>query len=161
MRLFPTLGLNGQYRITNEAGLAGRFGDGFLGVDLTWPLFDGGERYAEAAERDANARAAEAEAGALERQVSVNVESALVSLRTARAAETQAQVAVDAAEKNANEVFELYRLGLASALEAADASARRFDAQVALVRERYGVLLAYLDLRAALGLDPLGREPSR
>jgi outer membrane protein TolC len=161
MRLFPTVGLFGQYRVTNEAGLTGRPGDGFLSLDLTWPLFDGGERYAEAAERDATARAAQLEAAARDRQVAVDVEAALTVLRTAKAAAVQAQVAVEAAEKNAEEVLELYRLGLASALESADASARRFDAQVTLARERYGVLLAYLDLRAALGLDPLGREPAR
>ena len=33
-RLFPTLGLSGQYRLTNETGLAGRRGDGFLALDL-------------------------------------------------------------------------------------------------------------------------------
>jgi hypothetical protein len=39
-----------------------------------------------------------------------------------------------------------------------DASAGLFDAEVALARERYGLALAMLDLRAALGLDPAGQE---
>lgn len=160
VRLLPTLGLTGQYRLSNEAGLSGRTADGYLGLELVWPFFDGGERYAEAAERAANVRAAQAETSARERRLAVEVENALTTLRTARAALEQAQVAAAAAEKNAREVEELYRLGLASALEAADAGTRLFDAQVALARERYGLLLAYLDTRAAQGLDPLGREPT-
>ena len=159
LRLLPVIGLTGQYRLSNETGLAGRAGDGFASVDLTWPLFDGGERYAEARERAATAQAASAEAAARERRVAVEVEGAVTALGTARAALAQAQVADAAAEKNAREVLELYRLGLASALESADAGVRRFDAQVALARERYALLLAYLDLRAAQGLEPLGEEP--
>ena len=161
MRLIPTLSLSAQYRLTNEAGLSGRAGDGFLSLELSWPLFDAGRRYADADERDALAEAAALDAQARDRRVGVEVRIALTALTTAQAALKQAFDAVDAAEKNAAETSALYREGLATALDASTAAAQRFDAQVALVREQYALVLAYLDLRSALGLDPLGREPSR
>ena len=70
-----------------------------------------------------------------------------------------ATAAVAAARKNAGETSELYRQGLARALEVADASVRLFESEVALAGERFGMGRAFLNVRAAQGLDPLGREP--
>lgn len=158
MRLLPTLGVSAQYRLTNEAGLSGRTGDGTLGADLSWTLFDGGERYAERRERLSLARAAALDAKAVERRVGVEVEQARVSFRNAQAALQQGTLAARAAQKNAEEAAELYRQGLASALTVADASLRLFEAEVALARARFGLGLALLDFRAAVGLDPVGKE---
>jgi hypothetical protein len=36
----------------------------------------------------------------------------------------------------------------------------RFESEIALVQERYGLAAALLDLRLAIGVDPLGREVS-
>lgn len=158
LRLVPVLGLTAQGRLTNETGLAGRPWDASIGVDLSWALFDGGNRYGVRDERTANARAAALNARLKERSVVVEVENALVALSASRASEAQAVVAVDAAKQNAQEIAELYRQGLATALQQADAAQSQFEAEVALVQERYGVLASLLGLRAALGVDPLGRE---
>lgn len=157
-RIFPILGLNGQLRTTNEAGLSGRQNDGFLSLNLAWPLFDGGDREAERAERLALYRAAELELSQLQRQVELELRSAGVAVASEQASLKQAIVAVKAARKNAEETSELYRQGLASALEVADASVRLFEAEVAEARARFELALAFLDLRAASGLDPHGRE---
>ncbi|MBJ6762233.1 TolC family protein [Myxococcaceae bacterium JPH2] len=158
-RLLPTLGATAQYKLTNEAGLTGRVGDGFLSVDLTWNLFDGGERYAERRERVANTRAAELDEQARTRRVDVDIERARVALETARAALAQSEQAARAARKNAEETGVLYRQGLSTALAVADASLRLFEAEVTLASSRYGLGVALLGLRAAVGLDPLGKEP--
>ena len=47
---------------------------------------------------------------------------------------------------------------MSSALEVADANFSLFNANVSLVRARYGLGTAYLTFEAALGLDPLGKE---
>lgn len=158
LRLVPTIGLTVQGRLTNETGFLGRPYDGFIGVDFSWALFDGGARYGARGERAAAARAATLSARLQERAVAVEVENALVALEASRASEVQAQVAVEAATRNAQETGELYRQGLTTALQQADAAQSQFEAEVALVRERYAVLLALLDLRTALGVDALGRE---
>jgi outer membrane protein TolC len=158
-RLLPVLGVSGQYRFTNEQGLAGNSGDGALQVDLTWTLFDGGERYAERDERVALARAAALEATALTRRVDVDIQRAQVALDNAQASLKQSELAAQQARKNAEETGILYRQGLSTALTVADASLRLFEAEVAQVRTRYALGLALLDLRAAVGLDPFGKEP--
>lgn len=157
-RLFPTLGLVGQYRVSNDTGITGRTGDGFVGIDLTWVLFDGGERYGARRVRLAQASSASLQARLTQRKVASDVQSALVSLKSAQASLTQAKLASDVAQKNASETEELYRQGLATTLQLSDASLRRFEAEVELARGQYGLAISLLDLRAAMGVDPLGRE---
>ena len=61
-----------------------------------------------------------------------------------------------AARKNTDETNILYREGLASALELADATQRLFEAEVAEVTARYRMALAYLSLREASGVAAVG-----
>jgi outer membrane protein TolC len=158
LRLVPVLGLTGQATLTNETGFQGKPWAASVGVDLTWALFDGGNRYGVRDERTANARIVALNERLKERSVAIEVESALVILSTARSSATQAAVEVDAAKLSAQETSELYRQGLATALQQADAVQSQFEAEVALVQARYAVLMGLLDLRTALGVDPLGRE---
>jgi outer membrane protein TolC len=157
-RLFPVLGASAQYRFTNERGFGGFGGGASLSVDLTWNLFDGGERYAERRERLALARVLTLDATARTRRVDVAVERANVALRTAQAALDRSELAVKAARQNAQETGILYREGLTSSLAVSDALLRQFEAEVALARARYALGSALLELRAAVGLDPLGKE---
>lgn len=158
-RYLPSLGFAAQGRMTNERGLSGRDTDWSLGLNFTWPLYDGGERSAERKERLALAGVADLDVRAAQRRVDLEVQRAHVALRQAQEAMRAATTAVDAARRNAAEVTELYRQGLARALEVADAGLRLFDTEVALASERFGLGRAFLGLRAATGLDPLGRSP--
>lgn len=160
-RLIPSLNGVAQYRITNESGLSGRVGDGFAGVTATWQLFDGGELYADRAERAALVRAGTAEQDARVRAVALDVRRALVALENAQSTQKIAVQAAELARRNVGETAELYRQGLVRALEVADANLRFFEAEVALARERYALALAFLDLRAASGEDPPGLEGRR
>jgi outer membrane protein TolC len=159
LKWFPTLALTGQYRYTNESGLTGRSTNWNVGATLTWSFFDGFARNGEYKEMKALVKLADLNVQASMRRVELEVRDGLVSLENQRAALKQAVVAYDAAKRNATEVAELYRQGLASALEAADANVSMFEAEVTLVRERYGLAIAYLNFEAALGLDPFGKEP--
>jgi len=155
----PSLSASGQYRITNEASFNNRTWNWNVGATLSWTLFDGLARFADRRERQALARLADLDVQAATRRVDVEVREALVSLDNQRASLKQASVAQDVAKKNAAETAELYRQGLASALEVADANVSLFEAEVALVQQRYGLGVAFLNLEAALGLDPFGKEP--
>jgi len=159
LRWVPTLSASGRYTITNEAGFSGKTWNWNAGATLSWTLFDGLARFADDKERKALARLADLDLQAAVRRVDVEVREALVSLDNQRASLNQAAAAHEVAKKNAAETAELYRQGLASALEVADANVRLFEAEVALVQERYGLGVAFLNLEAALGLDPFGKEP--
>jgi outer membrane protein TolC len=159
LRWLPSLALSGQYRYTNEAGLTGQTTNWNVGMSLSWSIFDGFTRNADYRDRKAQATLADLDVQASVRQVELDVRQALVSLDSQRASLKQAKVAHAAAVRNAAETSELYRQGLASALQVADANVRLFEAEVALVGERFGLGVAFLNLEAALGLDPLGKEP--
>lgn len=159
LRAVPSLTFGAQARITNENGLSGRNQDWSMGVIAAWSLYDGGERYAERRERKALSGIADLDTRALTRGVDLEVQRSRVTLEQAQAALRAATAAVAAAQKNAAEISELYRQGLARALEVADASVRLFEAEVAQAGERFGLGRAFLGLRAAQGFDPLGREP--
>jgi outer membrane protein TolC len=156
MRWVPTLGLAAQGRLANEAV---ENPDGSIGVTLTWSLWDGGERSADRDERLALSAIAELDHAAASRSVEVEVQRAIVGLERGQSAVEHARKAATIAEQNRRETSELYRQGLATALQVADASERLFRAEVELARAGYDAALGLLALRQALGLDPLGKEP--
>jgi outer membrane protein TolC len=157
-RFIPSVGLTAQARNINDGPISDRNNDGFVGVTFAWPVFDAGVRGAERAERNANLRGAELELELELRDVERELRSAAVRLTTEQAASREAAAALRAAQKNADETNALYREGLASALELADATQRLFEAEVAEVTARYRMALAYLSLREASGLAPVGAE---
>ncbi|MDQ1351913.1 MAG: hypothetical protein QG657_2219 [Acidobacteriota bacterium] len=156
MRWLPSLSLNGQYRFTNESGFAGRKTTWSVGLAANWALFDGFARIADYKERKALAAIADLDVQAALRKVEVDVRSALVTLANQQASLKQSAVALDVARKNAVETTELYRQGLTGALQAADANVRLYESEVDFIRERYGLAMAFLNLRLAIGLDPFG-----
>ncbi len=155
LRYVPSLDLAGTYRTTNESGFSGRTHDESASLTLTWELFDGGEGLAERAERLSTLRAAELGISLRSRSIEVEIRQAAALLTSEQAAIRQAASAVKAATKNSVESSELYREGLATALERSVATVQLFEAEVSEVRAKYALALAYLNLRAAKGLDPL------
>jgi len=157
-RIIPILGLTGQFQQEAGSDAESQSREWLIGLNLTWLLYDGGERQADRAERNALARSSALEVAATRRRVALDVRRALVDLESNRAATRQAATAAQMGQRNAEEVALLYGQGLASALEVADANLQRFVAEVALVQARYGQGISHLNLRAALGFDPFGEE---
>lgn len=155
MRYLPDVDFTGTAWSTNESGFNERPQDWTLGLGLTWPLYDGGEREADRGERAALARAAELDVTSLERRAAMEVATARVALESRQASLTRAEVAVDAARRNASETGELYRRGLVRALEVVDANVQLFEAEVERVGTQYSLAIDFLNLRAAAGLDAL------
>jgi outer membrane protein TolC len=159
LKWLPSLSLTGRYTYTNEAGLTGQNTNWNAGLTMSWSIFDGLTRNGDYSERRALAYQADLNLQSAMRRVELEVRDALVTLTNERAALKQATVALQVAKRNAAETAELYRQGLTTALQVADANVSLFEAEVQLVSSRYGVGIAYLNLEAALGLDPFGKEP--
>ena len=152
----PRLDLRGIYRWTNEAGLSGNSEDWNIGANFTWELFDGGDRIALAAQRDAAARVAELDLAQRRRQVALEVDQASADLATAAATLAQARTQVAFAAQNAEEVRERFQNGLATGLEQTDAQVAEFEAEVEVARQGFARDVADLALRRALGGWPAG-----
>jgi outer membrane protein, multidrug efflux system len=155
-RFFPSVLFNAQTRNVNDGPITNRNNEGFVGVSFAWPVFDAGLRGADRAERTANVRGAELQLELELRDVERQMRSAAVQLTTEQASLREAAAAVRAARKNTDETNILYREGLASALELADATQRLFEAEVAEVTARYRMAVAYLSLREASGVAAVG-----
>jgi outer membrane protein TolC len=155
-RFFPSVLFNARTRNLNDGPITNRNNESFVGVSFAWPVFDAGLRGADRAERTANVRGAELQLELELRDVERQMRSAAVQLTTEQASLREAAAAVRAARKNADETNILYREGLASALELADATQRLFEAEVAEVTARYRMALAYLSLREASGVAAVG-----
>jgi outer membrane protein TolC len=154
-RFIPSLGLTAQSRNINDGPISDRNTQGLLAVTFNWPLFDAGIRRAERQERDAIARGAELQLDLGLRDVEQQIRGATAQLAAEQESIREAFAAAAAARKNAEETNELYRQGLASALELADANSRLFDAEVGQATARYRMAIAYLTLREARGEQPL------
>jgi outer membrane protein TolC len=160
-RFLPSVNFNAQTRNTNDGAITSRNNDAFFAFTFNWPVLDAGVRRAETAERNALLRGAELGLQASLRGVERELASAAVQLRTEQAALREATAAVRAARKNAEETSILYREGLASALELADATQRLFEADVAEATATYRMALAYLSLREASGVAPVAAAGER
>jgi len=158
LRWFPTLAFTGQYRYTNEAGLTGRSTNWNLGLSMSWPIFDGMRRLTDSRERSALVKIAELNLQSALRRSDLEIQDARISLDNQRATMKQAELAHEVATKNAAETVELYNQGLTGVLYLADANIRLFEAEVGVAQVRVGLAIAYLNLRAALGYDPIAME---
>jgi outer membrane protein TolC len=150
-RFFPSVLFNARTSNVNDGPITNRNNEGFVGFSFAWPVFDAGLRRADRLEREANLRGAELELELELRDVEREMRGAAVQLTTEQASLREAVAAVRAARKNTDETTILYREGLASALELADATQQLFEAEVAEVTARYRMAVAYLSLREASG----------
>lgn len=154
-RLAPTIAFQGQLRATAPTGSTARVDDETLQVTASWPIFDGGARYADRDSRLAALKIANLDRSLLERRVDADVRVALANLQASQGVYQAAGAAVESARRNTQETEVLYRQGLARAIELVDANAKRFDAEVALATARLSMEQAYLELRFATGDAPL------
>jgi outer membrane protein TolC len=127
-------------------------------LTLSWTLYDAGARYGDDRTRGAQAESQALDERLLRRSIGTDVAVALAGLRTARDTFRIAQDAVVAAKQNTDETEILYKQGLARAIELTDANATRYDAEVNEENARLGMEQAYLALRQAIGLGPIGED---
>ncbi len=152
-RYLPSIDLGAQ--VTAQAPADERSIDVLLGVNLSWTLWDSGERSAQARQREGRATIADLEAKLLAREIEAEVKTAAQLLASRQQALAAAAAARDAARKGADEAGILYRQGLAKAIELVDANDQRFVADVNYATAEFDVASAYLSLRLAMGLQPL------
>lgn len=157
-RLAPTLGASAQIHSTLAPIAPDPAFDESLQLNLTWNIYDAGARYADRKTRSAQAESQALDEKLLRRSIATDVGVALASLKAARESYRISEEAVDAATRNTAETEILYQQGLARAIEVSDANGRRFDAEVSRATAKLAMQQAYLDLRYALGLGPLGDE---
>ena len=158
LSMLPTIDLAASLRANNETGFQDNVFNWDVALIATWVLYDGGERYGRAAEREAQAESARQTLAALERTADVEVARASSDLEASLEILEQARSRAALAEDNRNEVTARFSQGLASALEVADAATSAFAAKVALEQARFEVAQAALAVRSAVGAWPTSEQ---
>jgi outer membrane protein TolC len=157
-RLAPTVALVGQVRtIVDPLPTETGFSEAAL-LTLSWTIYDAGARYADRRTRLAQADSQALDERQLRRSIATDISVAISALRTARKNYLISEDAALTAQRNTEETEILYRQGLARAIEVTDANASRYAAEVAVESAKLAMEQAYLGLRQALGLDPIGES---
>jgi outer membrane protein TolC len=150
-RLAPQLSASAAYFVSDVALVTGEKEGWRATVDLTWPLFDGGFRYGKRRQAEAqldSARAGEeAQRLAVLQEVKDATRDVSVAGERLRLAESQRQLAADAAG-TARRGFEA---GVASSLDVIDANDRLYAAEVGLADARARLAQAAVALDRAAG----------
>jgi outer membrane protein TolC len=157
LRLVPTVGLAAVVS-GNSNSSTGKTFDETLAGTVTWTIYDSGVRYADKHSRDASADIADLDYDLLVRSIANDVRSAVATLVASQNAMRFASDAVADAQKSVEETATLYHQGLAKEIELTTANDSEFGARVGYVSAELATALAYLALRQAMGLDPLGTE---
>jgi outer membrane protein TolC len=158
LRLIPTVGVTANLTGTTNTDLTGRWNDESVVATATWTVFDAGVRYTDKHSRDAQAAISYLQMDTLVRSIANDVRTAAALLAASQAALRSAQGGVTASRQSVQETAILYKQGLAKAIELVDANDSRFEAETSYAAAEFAVAEAYLALRQAMGLEPLGTE---
>lgn len=122
-----------------------------IGLNLTWPIFQGGLTRGEVREARANVTAAQAQLSQAQLNVRFQVEQARLNLRSAKAAIEAARDARENAQQRLRLAEGRYESGVGSIIELDDAAVASLAAGAQLVQAEYNVSSARAALLSALG----------
>jgi outer membrane protein len=122
-----------------------------VGVLVTWPLFQGGLTHGLVHSAEATLSSLDAQQTLEELQVRLDVDSAQLAVRAARATIGSAQDAVTNAHEQLRLAEQRYATGVGSIIELYDAQVAYTSAAAQLVQARYSLATARAQLLAALG----------
>lgn len=150
-RLAPQLSASGSVFAADVPFPTGQKDGWRVTLDLSWSLYDGGQRYGKRRQADAAAAgaraAAEAERLAVVQEVLDGSRDLEVARERLRLAESQRQLAADAAASARRS----YDAGVASSLDVIDANDRLYQADTGLADARARLAQSRLALDRALG----------
>lgn len=136
-RIFPRVG---DWRESWDAG-----------VNVNWPLFDGGRAKAEAAEASAAVRAVNARLAEFDTVIAFEIRQRWSELQSSRAAIEAAEVGVGAAVEARRVVGERFSAGVATSTSVVDAQVAVLQAQLDRTQAIASARLAEARLHRALG----------
>jgi outer membrane protein TolC len=121
------------------------------GINVNWPLFDGGHSRAEAAEAGAMKRAVDARLADFDATLAVEVRQRLSELESSRAAIDAATDAVRAATEASRVIGDRFNAGVATSTDRLDAHVAQLQAELDRTQAIANARLAEARLARALG----------
>ncbi len=157
LTLLPNVGVRGTWELNSQQPAVAYPNSPEWQVALvaSWTLYDGGNREATVDLYEAQRREASANLRQARHDLHRDVATALSSLQTAETSFSQSTVARNVARINEDETLARFKQGLATALDAADASAQTFQADSDLVGRQLDLASSRFVLRQLIGRWPL------
>jgi outer membrane protein TolC len=148
---YPTVSLNGDFGVNgiNVGQLHNTFA--FTGA-VKVNVFDGGRIHADVAQSDAIIRQRKDEIADLERQIDVDIRSALLDLKSAADQVTVAQSNLDLANQTLAQARDRFAAGVTDNIEVVQAQDSVANTQEALIASMYEHNLAKVSLARAIGM---------
>jgi outer membrane protein TolC len=122
-----------------------------VGLNLTFPLFSGGERYSRRREALETIAQLKTEKEALAERIEGRIRSALHVAGASYAGIQQARNSAEAAEKNLEIVMDSYARGVISILELIDAQNAALVAEEGAANAVYDFLVDFMEVERAVG----------
>jgi outer membrane protein TolC len=152
----PIVSLQGSYggrwAVGSPTGTGDELDDvGRIGVGLGMLLFDGGQVNAQVREQRANFIAARERLRKLELQVRLEIETALLNIRSSRERVTAIQTSVEQAQESLRIEREKYDLGKGTIVDVLDAQAALLEVQTGYYRVLADYNISIAQWRLAVG----------
>lgn len=147
----PTLSVFGQWAGFDEDLIPDATNRTTLGIQLSYPLFDGTARELRVFRASTARRVADAEAADLERATVRDITEAYEAYTTARASTELAERGVAVARENLRVQTERYRAGATTIIDLVTAQVDLTEAEADLVQARQATRLALSGVEAILG----------
>jgi outer membrane protein TolC len=147
----PTVALTGAITANDNKFFPTATSRRSIGVNLSWPLWNGGQRELAIERARSTREVARAVREDMERSARRDVTEAYTAHQVANRTQTIATSAVAVADEVLRVQQARYQAGASSVLELLDAQAQLVQAQADLVQTRYAVRLARASLEAILG----------
>jgi outer membrane protein len=122
-----------------------------VGVNLTWPIFQGGLTHGQVREAEANADSFRAQSDSEKVLIRVDVQQAQLGIRAAKASQTAAGEVLANARERLRLAEGRYASGVGSIIELGDAQLTVANAAAQVVQAQFQLSSARADLLAALG----------
>ena len=122
-----------------------------VGVGVTWPIFQGGLTTGLVRQAEAGLESVDAQRSLEELQVRLDVDSARLAVRAAKATIGAVEDALNSAREQLRLAEQRYATGVGNIIELVDAQVAYTGAAAQVVQARYGLASARAQLLAALG----------
>ncbi|MEW6068147.1 MAG: TolC family protein [Nitrospirota bacterium] len=150
---WPTLSIEGVYLKRDEDPVSPFFLEESIygGIEISFPLFEGGLRKAEFKEAKAKQRQTEFSYDDLKKTINVEVENAYFEFQTQKEVLKSLEKEVAFATDNYNFISKQYEFGLASSIDVIDANTLLLTSEEQLAEARYNYDLSILRLKRVTG----------
>ena len=147
----PNIFAVARVQSSNARGFTGDYTTWTLGAQLSWTLWDGGQRESELRESAAKLLESRAQLEAAEGKVEDEVRRARYELASAQANQAKANEQLKLARENSTLVNKSFETGVATYIEVVDANAALTAAELNHISEQLSSQLAALRLAKAAG----------